>query len=398
MRAAFLGLAFVLGLMACSSAGGAGDDEPGTGTPGAGGSGSSAGGEGGASGEGSEGGSAGTGINIGGSQGSGGQKECQSKETPGKRIPASILIVLDRSGSMSDNGKWSAATGAINQMLKSADPELSMGFLRFPEGTPSGCPFDLACDTNHECTDIKDIPNVPVGPLKDTGAQIQNIIATTSPNGGTPTLWALRKAYKYMSELEVNSERFVLLVTDGVPTFVTPPFGGLPELAKDCGTKAELGVATSDARKGSPPVRTFVIGAPGSEDGLEILSGLALNGGTCKPGGSHSSYTCHYQIGAANFEQELAATLTQIAGSVSNCTYAVPAPDGQEVDPDLVNVVVTTSEGEKTIFKDESQADGWNYTDDSKTKVQIFGPQCEAINKGTEATVKIALGCKTQVK
>ena len=213
-----------------------------------------------------------------------------------------------------------------------------------------------------------------------------------------PTLWALRKAYKYMSELQTDSERFVLLVTDGVPTFVTPPFGGFPEIGTNCGTKGELGTATSDARKGNPPVRTFVIGAPGSEDGLEILSGLALNGGTCKPGGSHSSYTCHYQIGASNFEQELAATLTQIAGSVSNCTYAVPVPDGEEVDPDLVNVVVTTSEGEKTIFKDGNQQDGWDYTDDSKTKIQIFGPECDAINKGTEATVKIALGCKTQVK
>lgn len=397
MRAAFLGVALVLGLAACSAAGASGADEP----PGAGGTGSGTpGGAGGSGGEGGEGGEsgAGGGINLAGSTGAGGQKDCQAKETPGKRVPASVLIVLDRSGSMSDAGKWPAATSAINQMLSSADQELGMGFLRYPEGSPAPCGLDIACQTNFECTDIKDTPNVPVGPLKQTGAQIQNIIATTSPNGGTPTLWALRKAYKYMSELQTDSERFVLLVTDGVPTFVTPPIGPFPEIATNCGTKGELGQATSDARKGNPPVRTFVIGAPGSEDGLEILSGLALNGGTCRPGGDHGSFTCHYQIGAANFEKELAETLTQIAGSVSNCTYAVPVPSGEEVDPDKVNVVVTTGEGETTLFKDTSKQDGWDYTDDSKTKIEIHGPTCEAINKGTEATVKIGLGCQTKVK
>jgi hypothetical protein len=395
MRAAFLGVALVLGLAACSSAGGAGADDP------PGGGGTSSGTPGGSGGEGGEGGAGGTGggVNLAGSTGAGGEKECQAKETPGKRVPAALLVVLDRSGSMNDAGKWPAATSALNQMLATADPELSMGLSRFPEGTPAPCGLtDIACQVNFECTDIKDIPNVPVGPLKDTKAQIQNLIATTKPNGGTPTLWALRKAYKYMQELQTDSERFVLLVTDGVPTFVTPPFGGFPEMGTNCGTKAELGKETSDARKGNPPVRTFVIGAPGSEEGLEILSGLALNGGTCRPGGSHSSFTCHYQIGAANFEKELADTLTQIAGSVSNCTYAVPVPSDEEVDPEKVNVVVTTAEGETVVLKDTNQQDGWDYTDDSKTKIEIFGPQCEAINKGTSATVKIALGCQTKVK
>jgi len=336
---------------------------------------------------------------LAGSTGAGGQKDCQAKETLGKRVPASILIVLDRSGSMSDAGKWSAATSAINQMLVTANPELEMGFSRFPEGTPAPCNVgDLTCQVNFECMDIKDIPNVAVGPLKQTGAQIQNVIATTSPNGGKPTLWALRKAYKYMSELQTDSERFVLLVTDGVPTFVMPPFGSFPELATNCGTKGELGQEVSDARKGSPSVRTFVIGAPGSEDGLEIFSGLALNGGTCRPGGDHGSFTCHYQIDAANFEKEFAETLTQIVGSVSNCTYAVPVLSGEEVDPDKVNVIVTTSEGETTLFKDTDKQDGWDYTDESKTKIELHGPTCEAINKGTEATVKIGLGCQTKVK
>ncbi|MCU0655433.1 MAG: VWA domain-containing protein [Polyangiaceae bacterium] len=396
-------MSLVLGLAACSSAGGAGAEPEPTGAGGSGATGGTSAGESGAGGEaGSGGGASGSAgsVQVGGNNAGGsGIKECQSKETPGKRIPAALLIVLDRSGSMSDAGKWPAATGALNQMLNAADPELAMGLVRFPEGTNSGCPLtDIVCQTNYECTDIKDIPNVPVGPLKETGAQIQNLIATTKPNGGTPTLWALRKAYKYMSELETDSERFVLLVTDGVPTFLTPPIGPFPEMGVNCGNKGELGTATSDARKANPPVRTFVIGAPGSEDGLEILSGLALNGGTCRPGGSHSSYTCHYQIGAANFEQDLAATLTQIAGSVSSCTYAVPVPSGEEVNPDLVNVIVTAGGSETTIVKDTSQQDGWDYTDESKTKIQIFGPQCEAINKGTEATVKIALGCQTKVK
>jgi Mg-chelatase subunit ChlD len=411
MRAAFLGVALVLGLAAaCSSAGGAGADDP----PGGGGTSSGTpGGSGGSGGEGGEAGEggAGGGVNLAGSTGSGGEKACQAKETPGKRVPAALLVVLDRSGSMNDNNKWSSAVSALNQMLATADQELGMGILRYPENTNApGCPVipDLldpdglckfnTCTKNHGCVDIKQTPHVPVAPLKTSAAQIQSLMASTKPGGETPTLGALQVAYKYMQELQTDSERFVLLVTDGVPTFAGGPEIGCPLAGETCGTKAQLGTLTSDARKGNPPVRTFVIGAPGSEGGLEILSGLALNGGTCRPGGSHSSYTCHYQIGAANFQQELAATLTQIAGSVSNCTYAVPVPSDGKVDPDKVNVVVTTAEGETVVLKDTDQQDGWDYTDDSKTKIEIFGPQCEAINKGTSATVKIALGCKTEVK
>lgn len=404
MRAELLGLTLLLGLFGCSSAGGAGGDPEGT----SGGGGSDTivtGGAGGEDGEGGEGGGGGTGgsISLGG-QGSGGQKECQSKETPGKRIPASILIVLDRSGSMKDNGKWTGAKAALNQMLTTADPELGMGLLNFPNDKNSGCNLldpcgGIACEMDFSCKQIPDVPDVPIGPLKQQSVLIQNKIATTSPNGSaTPTLPALQKAYAYMQKLQTDSERFVLLVTDGEPTFAMEPFGCIPASGLDCGNKQLLGKATLEARQGNPQVRTFVIGAPGSEEGQEILSGLAHNGGTCKPGGSHSNYSCHYQVGSANFEQELATTLTYIAGSVSNCTYAVPVPENGEADPELVNVIVTTSEGEKTIYKDSNQQDGWDYTDDSKTKVQIFGPECEAINKGTEAKVKIALGCKTQVK
>lgn len=411
MRVAILGLvisvASLSGAVACSSTGVASEEPNGPSAGGAGGT-SSAGGAGGSGGSeaaGTGGASAGTGtggtINLAGSGGSGPVENCQATEVPGTRTPADILIVLDRSGSMEDSGKWPAATGALESMLSTADPELGMGFLRFPEGSTSPCanPLDLICTTDFECTDISDTPNVPVGPLKETKNLIQDAIASTGPNGGTPTLWALRKAYKYMAERETNNDRYVLLVTDGDPTThtVLPGFG---DFAVACGEIPELAKAPTEARKGTPSVRTFVIGAPGvSSSGQEVLSGIAQNGGTCRPGGSASAKTCHYQIGSSNFQDALAKTLEDITASVTNCTYSLPTPSGGAVDPDKVNVVVKSSDGDTKIFKDVSHEDGWDYTDDSKTKVQVYGPQCEAIKaKKEDATVQIGLGCQTEVK
>jgi hypothetical protein len=195
----------------------------------------------------------------------------------------------------------------------------------------------------------------------------------------------------------------VLLITDGEPTTHTPPMNlgplQLPESNIECGTEQDIYADAVTARTQlHPPVKTFVVGVPGTESSQDVLSSIANSGGTCRPGGSPGSNTCHYQIGSGSFKSDLTKVLVEISGKVISCTYAVPTGQG-DVDPDLVNVVLTGQDGTKNqIFKDTAHQDGWDYTDGSHSAVTVYGPQCEAIQGAKVASVSVALGCKTVVR
>ena len=67
--------------------------------------------------------------------------------------------------------------------------------------------------------------------------------------------------------------------------------------------------------------------------------------------------------------------LADIAGKLSECVFEIP--DGENADPDYVNVNVESGGMTTQLFKDSDHADGWDYTDDSHTKVELYGPACE---------------------
>lgn len=425
-----LALSLSVTVAACSSSNNTlldGNASGGAGGDSSGGTGKGSGGDG--NGDGSGGGSGGSGGGgapaiITGQGGMGtvdpGTDACAKSEVDANRVPANLLILLDRSGSMSDGGKWDSAVSSIFFALDNSDPSIGMGFLRFAEGNfndlafsnclsaamlqgfPGAPPFPPECPAimaDAGCNDIAEMPQVPIGPLAQTRDQIKAVINATSPTGGTPTRWALRHAWDYMAKADLKGERYVLLVTDGEPNTYSPAqqvgFFTLPETANLCGTLADIANDTTTAFMGTPQVKTFVIGVPGADsaDAKEVLSGIALNGGTCKPGGSFDARTCHYEVGKLNFEDELKAALTEIAGKVAGCVFEVPT--GDNVDPNLVNVVVESPGGKVPLLKDAMHTDGWDYTDANKNKIEVFGAQCEAVKKNTTSKVSIYLGCKT---
>lgn len=327
-------------------------------------------------------------------------------------VPASILVVLDRSGSMAGGDgvpdKWGPAVSAMNAMMAGASPDLGVGLLPFPAGNfdSSGlalCLFNPSpqCDAmfaDGGCEDVDPTPVVAVGPLSTTQAPISSWLAANGPNGGTPTLHALKTAYTIMRDLTVEGERFVLLMTDGEPNVHTPPTGPLPESNIECGQLADIEAEALIASSGSPAVKTFVIGSPGSEAAGQFLSQVALNGLTPKsPNCNPAAKDCHYQIGQANYQADLQAALDKITGTISDCIFEIP--QGTEmVAPDKVNVVVETSGGTIQTYKDPAHQDGWDYTDSSHTTVQLYGPACEAYKAEKGSKVSIILGCETIVK
>jgi hypothetical protein len=315
------------------------------------------------------------------------------------------------SGSSGDPDKWGPSVDALKLMMSSASPDLGMGLLPFPEGKfdDSGLAFcfdpkDPQCAAIYAdggCEDVAMAPVVAVGPLSTTQSQIGMWLDGNKPGGNTPTLTALKRAYAYMQSVDVPGQRFVLLMTDGAPTTHQPESGFpplvIPESNIKCGELTDIEAETLAAASAAATVKTFVIGSPGSEGASDFLSQLALNGGTPKsPGCSVAAGDCHYQIGKDNFAQDLQAALDDIAGKLSECVFAIP--DGQNADPDYVNVQLESNGVSTDVYKDTSHADGWDYTDDTHTKVELYGPSCTEFKATAGAKVSIILGCKTIAK
>jgi hypothetical protein len=155
-------------------------------------------------------------------------------------------------------------------------------------------------------------------------------------------------------------------------------------------------------------IRTFVIGAPGSENARSLLSQMAFVGGTASSADCNHSDAqpdegdCHFDMTtSADFAADLDAALQEISRTkVLSCEFEVPEnPDGGGVDLNKVNVTFQPGDGElEEIPKDTSaecdEAAGWQYSADA-SKIVLCGDVCDRVQDDAEGQVRIVLGCPT---
>lgn len=366
---------------------------------------SNAGGGGGGSGGMGAGGSGG--INVGGNAGSGnggtGALTGCGKIEGGEVVPLDMYLMLDKSGSMTDNGKWGAVTGAITQFVDLTNlDKLGMGLGLFPipaaAGTiPTGpCTSDQQCGFYGPCvpvfnqcsgalagndscvaTDYQK-PIVPIAALPGVGTLVKAEIDKANPDGNsTPAAPALEGAIDVATlwaQSHADRMTVVVLATDGEPTNCTP---------NDVSTVA---AHAAEGLGQSPSIRTFVIGV-GSE--LSSLNAIAAAGGTDKA----------ILVSAGNAGTEFLDALNKIRGGMV-CQYLVPQ-DGKS-DPTKVNVVFTpTDQAGQTIGGVGSAADcqgekAWYYDDKTKpTKILLCPAACDMV-KNVPGKIEIVFGCPTE--
>jgi len=58
--------------------------------------------------------------------------------------------------------------------------------------------------------------------------------------------------------------------------------------------------------------------------------------------------------------------------------------------PDPSNIAVKV--GDAKAPRDSMHADGWDYTDDSQTRIQVYGTWCSRVTSGTNM-VQVVYGC-----
>jgi hypothetical protein len=106
--------------------------------------------------------------------------------------------------------------------------------------------------------------------------------------------------------------------------------------------------------------------------------------------------------------QAFAAVFQEIGKTVASsvaCELSIPTPtNGDTLDPDRINVKVSSADGKTTtdILQDKSAdcadgANGWQYSADG-TKVLLCGDACDAVRADPSNKVDIEFGCQTKVK
>jgi hypothetical protein len=316
----------------------------------------------------------------------------QTKKVIAKQLKPNIMILLDKSGSMSIPVPAATCTGG-GACTRLTEMKAAMRTFLTASGTLARfglATYPLGNTQQTECTasGVSDIRQPLPSSNTDTDQELQalatsvnNSIQGVDPAGGTPTGGSLRALGGYSALLGDEREDFVLLLTDGLPNCnannpntydvatdatlcrCTLSTGGNPPVSGCAAASySKLGCLDKDNsvqaiyELASKKIRTVVIGFSGdvaSGAGEEVLNAMAQGGGlprTC-PNGTNaecgSNNTCNaatktcqkafYQTGNST---ELAAALTKIANDVTVGDPCVYKLDTVPSDPKLLSVLV----------------------------------------------------------
>ncbi len=289
--------------------------------------------------------------------------------------------------------KWESTRDALKAVIQSLPDKIAVGLFFYPNMANQGRSMPAAPNTCVNTT-------AGTAPAPLTPTQKATLIAAleaTSPNGWTPTDGAYEHALQTaILPTQLPGDKYILLITDGQPT-----------LRLDCTSSGNgVGPAGANPVESQPivdhvsaalgqGVRTFLIGSPGSEGGRAWMSEAAIEGGTaaagCKVMGPPF---CHLDMTTApDFGAALQAGLNKVTGSIA-CTYDIPDPgQGQVIDNDKINLVVTTASGKQLVLPDDSAScsEGWHI---SGKQVVLCEDTCSRVQRENDS-IQLLFGCQS---
>jgi hypothetical protein len=322
---------------------------------------------------------------------------CAGQTAGAENAPSVLQLLVDTSGSMDQNApgargsKWTVTRGALLEAVRGMPEDTSVGVIFYPNVPNTG---------SQPCFDRQTA--VALAELNGNDSQqrqrIQRAFQRQAPEGGTPTHDAYEYALSDMSNVDAAGDRFVVLITDGIPTYSLGCVG--TGQANDVVDSTPLvAAAAAAAARG---IRTFVIGAPGSEGGRDSLSRMAEAGGTGQAGCSHEGPNyCHFDM---TRERDLGTGLANALGIISGvalgCRYGVPvAPGGATLDPGKVNVLFTPPSGADELIGqslDANCSEGWQYND-NQSEIRLCPSTCDRV-QGSEGSLSLQFGCATELR
>jgi len=325
---------------------------------------------------------------------------CSDQFAPAAARPPLIQFVVDTSGSMSwvagtnrvpksgEQSKWQITQQALAAAIDAMPDDIAVGLAYFPNLRQG----DAQC--------YRPEVAAPLAPLAaDQRALIQQVNEAESPSGGTPTHGAYNFGVEQLKATTLDGPRFLLLITDGTPTYTLACTGN-----GRARVDATPLIDDVRARFDDSQIRTFVIGAPGSEDARDELSTMASVGGTAGPGCNVGGPAfCHFDMTAEpDFSKALNQALAQITQATLACDYAVPTPPGGlHLDFNDARVVLESGGASVREFERATSndcAEGWQFGAD-RASIHLCPATCNELQgllqQDPTLDVSIKFGCST---
>jgi hypothetical protein len=323
-----------------------------------------------------------------------GPPDCSGGVSQASLRKVNMYVIVDRSSSMSSNGKWDGARAALQDFF--GDPEsagIGVALEFFPlsagvsgDASGDGCGMDTGTCSPSRCGN----PYVPLGTLTSdaapTDAQEAALVAPLKQAGwlqfSTPSWPALVGPLDWATARQTsvpNETHIVVFVTDG------QPYGScINGTAQNTNDQLAVEAGKAYANYG---VRTYTVGMIGANNAA--LDKIASSGGT-------SQAFVIDGTDPAQVSDQLASALKTIAGENVSCDFTLP--NQGLFDPS--NATVTYTDGAGTSIGLDKQSGvgacgtGWYYDDPANPTTATLCPDsCTAVKQATNARVEIHLGC-----
>lgn len=295
---------------------------------------------------------------------------CATGSAVAKRGVAYLTFQFDRSGSMGDVNSASSKISVCKNVLRDffSDPAskgLSASLSLFPHRSGGS----VLCGTSDYAAPVTGgaMQALPSTALATAASEITTV-------SGTPTLPALKGAHELAASVSASNggaKVAVVLVTDGSPSGCSSSVENVAEYA-------------ASVRETAP---TYVIGI----GNLGNLNEIAQAG----------SGRDAFLVDTSNpdlVQQQFREALDAVRALSASCDLELPSPpDGQTLDINKVNVLVTAKGKETSPAYDAACAgEGWHYDDPKSPKqVKLCPTTCQKLQDDPDAKVDVIFGCAT---
>ncbi len=316
---------------------------------------------------------------------------CECLEVPLFVDPPTIYFVLDRSGSMRVDSKWSSVRRTVATIMRKLGPRARFGAAVFPD--PNS---ELACAKGVEIMSVRS-GDPPSSGLDGPATSFLLNATMRPPSGSTPTAATLEEARKRLEG--APGRKYVIVATDGAPNCnprmlctlencqlnTERDFGCLPEGPRNCCEPPDgVPEACTDASDTltaignltAAEIPVYVVGLPGALPYASLLDRMAEAGGTALPTSPR-----YFSVGTASESVMLSALKAIAAKITATCSFQLSE---EPAEPSLVNVYLD----DEVVAYDPART--WSLS--GKT-VTLLGDACSRLMQGEVLDLRILAGC-----
>jgi hypothetical protein len=263
---------------------------------------------------------------------------------------------------------WEVVGLALGEsLIAPINDDISFGLQLFPSKSAAALSCEVAADAEIE-------------PEGSTAISMMREIYQKLPFGLSPVVQVLENVAANPGRLaDPAVQGSVVMLTDGGDNCSGASQADIVRrLGEAAGSLHDKGIQTFVVRFGSANAST-----PAQE---QQLRAIVENGGTSLADPADPSQRPYVDASDAT---ALTAALSTISNKLATCSFALGGID-DDADKDAVNLYLN---GEVVPY-DETGENGWAWTSDERTDIELHGASCEAFKSNRKTSIVVELGCE----